>query len=118
MDRKNSQKSTNASSGRTISVKRILLSLILIAGGNSALSAGGNWTVSWWTVDSGGEILMTDPTGQSSFELSGTLGQWDATNAEGSVSGSWELTGGFWSVSISGTDFLFSDGFEDPDFSR
>jgi len=93
----------------------VLVALVTLRSGT--LSAE-SWEVDWWTVDGGGEILMTDPTGQSNFELSGTLGQWDATNAEGSVSGSWELTGGFWSVSISGTDFLFSDGFEDPDFSR
>jgi len=83
----------------------------------SLRSVAQDWEADWWTVDGGGEILMEDASGSSNWQLSGTIGQWDATNAEGSVSGKWELTGGFWSVSISGTDFLFSDGFEDPDSS-
>ena len=76
-----------------------------------------DWTVPWWTVDSGGEIKMIDLTNQTEWEVSGTIGQWDSTDTDGSASGQWELTGGFWSASISATDFLFSDGFEDPDSS-
>lgn len=63
--------------------------------------------VNWSTVDSGGEIAASgDP-----WQLSGTFGQWDATDSAASSAGAWELTGGFWSLNTD-SDFLFKDGYE------
>lgn len=70
--------------------------------------AGAPWTVDWWTVDGGGEVF----TSGGSWELSGSIGQWDATAGAAATGGSWELTGGFWAVSSGPTDSLFKDGFE------
>jgi len=70
--------------------------------------AGAPWTVDWWTVDGGGEVF----TSGGSWELSGTLGQWDGTAHTASAGGRWQLSGGFWSVSVEATDQLFRDGFE------
>jgi len=60
---------------------------------------------------------MIDVTNESDWEVSGTFGQWDATESYGGSAGKWELTGGFWSVAITETDYLFSDSFENSDFS-
>lgn len=65
----------------------LMLVLVLFASG--AALAAGSYTLSWWTVDSGG--------GSSSgygYTLNGTLGQPDAgTLASG---GGYALAGGFW----------------------
>ena len=70
--------------------------------------AGAPWTVDWWTIDSGGEIFASG----GSWELSGSVGQWDATANAGASGGQWELTGGFWASASGESDRLFADGFE------
>lgn len=99
-------------------LKKLIFSFALFMGMSSASAFGESWTVSWWTVDSGGEIKMIDLSGTTEWEVSGTFGQWDSTNSDGSASGQWKLTGGFWSGSLAKTDVLFNDRFEDTDFSR
>lgn len=69
---------------------------------------GAPWTIDWWTIDGGGEIFTTG----GPWGLSGTVGQWDGTVDAAASGGSWELTGGFWSVSAGDSDHLFKDGFE------
>jgi hypothetical protein len=51
-------------------------------------SAGGNYTLDWYTVDGGGGTSSS-----ASFGLSGTIGQPDASVSSG---GSYTLAGGFW----------------------
>lgn len=89
---------------------------VLSVGITPELANGEDWSASWWTIDSGGEIRMLDVKNDTGWEVSGTIGQWDSTNTDGSASGHWELTGGFWSASIADTDFLFKDSFENPTF--
>lgn len=61
----------------------------VIASGGVIESAGGDWT------------------------LSGTVGQWEATEARALTGGQWRLTGGFWGFSLGELeDFLFRDRFE------
>jgi hypothetical protein len=55
----------------------------------SAGSAFGQFDVSWWTVDGGGN----GSTG-GGFEVTGTIGQADAGGTM--TGGGFELTGGFW----------------------
>ncbi|MEN1726873.1 MAG: hypothetical protein AAGJ52_00410 [Pseudomonadota bacterium] len=88
----------------------VLLTAVLI---QMLPAHAGDIDIQWWTIDGGGEILMNDPDASSEWELSGTIGQWDATDSRGSRIGSWELTGGFWSFGIVNTDRLFSDRFSD-----
>ncbi|NIM94586.1 MAG: hypothetical protein GTO18_12875 [Anaerolineales bacterium] len=65
-----------------------LLILMLLISGNAKASSGGEYELSWWTVDGGG--------GESeggSYVLHGTIGQADAGAMSG---GGYGLTGGFW----------------------
>lgn len=72
-------------------------------------TAGDDFSIPWYSVDSGGE--MTAEGGE--FELSGTIGQWDASEARQLSGGDWRLTGGFWGLTLEElTDLLFSDRFE------
>lgn len=70
--------------------------------------AGAPWRIDWWTVDGGGH----DRALGADWELSGTLGQWDGTARTRSSGGPWQVTGGFWSLEVSGSDYLFKDGYE------
>lgn len=65
----------------------VVLVLALFVSG--AALAAGSYTLSWWTVDSGG-----GSSSGNGYTLSGTLGQPDAgTLASG---GGYTLAGGFW----------------------
>jgi hypothetical protein len=56
-----------------------------------AATAYADFTVPWWTIDAGGEMWATG----GDLELSGTIGQPDASTVE-MTGGDFELTGGFW----------------------
>lgn len=60
-------------------------------------TAGGapDYDLSWYTIDGGGATFMASSDGQ--YELSGTIGQFDAGGTlVGPVESGYELTGGFW----------------------
>ena len=66
--------------------------------------------INWWTIDSGGTI---EPLTSEQWTLSGTIGQWDATEARALSGGQWRLTGGFWGMTLEElADFLFRDRFQ------
>jgi hypothetical protein len=62
-----------------------------------------DFTVDWWTVDGGGEMFTTG----GDFELSGTVGQPDASELV-MTAGDFELTGGFWAGAAE-DEFCFGD---------
>lgn len=63
------------------------------------------------TMASGGVIEAESGDGQ--WTLSGTIGQWEATEARQLSGGPWRLTGGFWGLSLEElADRLFQDRFE------
>jgi hypothetical protein len=72
-------------------------------------SLGGDFDLSWYTLDGGGEMW----TAGGVFELSGTVGQPDA----GAVmtGGPFELAGGFWAVSSSAGEPCPADFDDDGD---
>ena len=76
-------------------------------------AAFGQYDLSWWTVDGGGETWTVG----GDFELSGTIGQPDA----GAVmtGGDFELTGGFWLGAVAGPEPIPGDldGDGDVDLS-
>jgi len=82
--------------------------LVLVALISLPLLAGGQSTIDWWSVDGGGEIRAEGGI----WTLSGTLGQWDSTEGNLLIGGSWQLTGGFWAVGAPAADQLFVDNFE------
>ncbi len=74
-----------------ISARRWRYQLILVLAVALAVPLLASYDLSWYTVDGGGGTS----TG-GDFELSGTVGQHDASTTM--TGGSFELTGGFWTV--------------------
>jgi hypothetical protein len=62
--------------------------LVAVASGGALASSGGGYSLSWWTVDSGGGA-----SAGGGYSLSGTAGQADAGAQAG---GGYNLRGGFW----------------------
>ncbi len=83
-----------------------LLMTALLA--TASATAGAPWSIDWWSLDGGGEVF----TEGGDWQLSGTIGQWDSTAASQAGGGAWQVTGGFWSIAVTGTENLFRDGFE------
>ena len=71
-----------------------------------------DWSLDWHTIDGGGEIQSESADTPPTWQLSGTIGQPDATELIDLSGSGWTLTGGFWAVNIDETDILFRDGFE------
>ncbi|HUU96277.1 MAG TPA: hypothetical protein VM487_11100 [Phycisphaerae bacterium] len=69
---------------------RAVMVLSTISG---AAALADDFDLDWWTVDGGGDMW----TSGGEFELSGTIGQPDASTTV-MTGGDFELTGGFWPV--------------------
>lgn len=69
---------------------------LIVSAGAAAAYLGGDFDLSWFTIDGGGGAESTG----GDFALAGTIGQPDAGAMAG---GDYELTGGFWSVPPAGT---------------
>ncbi len=70
--------------------KLMMLMIALLLWGGANAQSGGGYDLSWWTIDGGGVTFATG----GSFNLGGTIGQPDASNAL--TGGAFSLTGGFW----------------------
>ena len=75
----------------------------------TAAPALGQYDLSWFTIDAGGEMFTTG----GDFELSGTIGQPDASNAM--TGGDFELAGGFWVIASVGPEPIPGDVDGDGD---
>jgi hypothetical protein len=86
---------------------RILLvtTAILLA---TPIAAGGDRESDWYTIDAG----STMATSGGQWQLEGSVGQFDATQAGESSGGDLSLTGGFWALDSALLDELFCDRFE------
>jgi hypothetical protein len=71
----------------------LALAAILLLAGVALAQSGGPYSLSWHTVDGGGETFSRG----GDFVLGGTIGQPDAGPLHG---GSYTLTGGFWPGAI------------------
>jgi len=70
--------------------------------------ASAEFEITHWTVAGGG--VMQASGGE--WTLSGTIGQWEATEARALSGGPWRLTGGFWGLSLEELgDIIFQDRF-------
>ncbi len=83
--------------------KPIKLTLSIIALSAAASVAAGDFSLDWWTVDGGGQMW----TAGGDFELSGTIGQPDASTIV-MTGGDFELVGGFWAGAAE-EPFCFGD---------
>ena len=92
--------------------KTIALAAALVVAA-TGLALAQNYRIDWHTTDSGGAMQTDSIDGQ--WQVSGTAGQWDATKPRASSGIGWQLTGGFWALTLDDrpADLLFLDGFED-----
>lgn len=75
----------------------ILVSVVLLLGLAGWAKAGGEYSISWWTVDGGG-----GSSSNSTYSISGTVGQPDAGQA---ASASYTVYSGFWHPANGATTF-------------
>ncbi len=69
-----------------------------------------DYSIDHYVIASGGVIESAG----GDWKLSGTVGQWEATEARALTGGPWRMTGGFWGFSLGELeDFLFRDRFEE-----
>lgn len=97
----------------SISTSRLLAASLLLAltAAASGETCEDPYCIDWWSIDSGGEMFSESGDGQ--WQLSGTVGQWDATPSHELFGGNWHITGGLWGLTLEELpDRLFSDGFE------
>jgi hypothetical protein len=67
-----------------------ILTAAMLLASDARAQSGGGYDLTWWTIDGGGVTFATGGT----FNLGGTAGQPDASNAL--TGGTYSLTGGFW----------------------
>ncbi len=79
------------------------LALLAMVGGSFA-----QYAIDWSTIDGGGGTSSA-----GGYEVSGTIGQPDATAAHELTGGNYALTGGFWAVTLPGCSTFVA-----PDFDR
>ena len=91
----------------------IQLSAVVIALLFTSLAWAQDYSVEWYTIDGGGELLSE--SNDQNWQLSGTIGQPDDTESLDLSGNGWTLTGGFWPVTVDQTQALFRDGFEGQD---
>ncbi len=65
---------------------------MFILTGRALASSGGDYELSWWTVDGGGGV-----SSGGEYSLSGTIGQHDTGTMSG---GEYGVAGGFWARSV------------------
>src|SRR5262245_10664322 len=61
-----------------------------------AVTGVAQYAIDWSTVDGGGAMSSTG----GAFEVAGTIGQPDASQAQQLTGGTYTLTGGFWAIAV------------------
>jgi len=83
--------------------------VLALAGG---ASAGNSWSIDGHVIAGGGTMEAESSDGQ--WQLAGTIGQWESSEARALSGGDWDLTGGFWALTLDELmEQIFSDRFED-----
>lgn len=75
----------------------------------TAAAAAQDWSIDWYSIDGGG---VRESAGEE-WTVSGTIGQWDASESASAAGAEWEISSGFWSQAAPQTDWVFADGFEE-----
>jgi hypothetical protein len=82
------------------------MAMLLAMASNPATA---DFEITQWTIAGGGVIESSG----GDWTLSGTIGQWEATEARALSAGPWRLTGGFWGSSQEALgDVIFQDRFQ------
>jgi len=90
-------------------MKKLSILLLITALAGPAMAQ--DYQIARWSIASGGVVNSQSDDGQ--WQLSGTIGQWEATEAREISAGQWRLTGGFWADVLEALgDAIFSDRFE------
>ena len=85
-------RSINRRSSRRLVLLLIVSVLLLVSVSLVFAQGGGNFGLTWWTVDGGGHT-----SSGGDYAISGAIGQPDAGEMSG---GAFGLSGGFWNASI------------------
>lgn len=84
--------------------------ILLILAVTPALADAEGYEITRYSIAGGGVIESTS----DNWTLSGTIGQWEATEPRELEGGQWSLTGGFWADILERVEsILFQDRFED-----
>ena len=78
---------------KLIPLAAVLVAALLLAGGIALAQTGGDYDLSWNSVDSGGSAMSG-----GAYALSGTAGQADAGQVM--TGGDYSLQGGFWNAGV------------------
>ena len=85
--------------------------LFVLASSAFGQTCESDYCIDWYSIDSGG--VMISVSADEEWQLDGTIGQWDATEALELSGNGWQLTGGFWGVNLEELgDVLFRDRVE------
>ena len=97
---------------KTSTIKAILTGVLLLAA-TGTISAEDEWSIDWYSLDASGGVILAESDNEQ-WQLSGTIGQWEATEGRKLSGGDWDLTGGFWAMTLEElADLLFHDRFEE-----
>lgn len=89
----------------------VTMMFFLIATATSFAQSGGGYDLTWSTLDGGGAS-----SAGGGYQVSGTVGQPDASAAGAMSGGNYDLTGGFWGVTFPAcTTFVAPDFDQDCD---
>ena len=85
----------------------ILLALFVLITAHALAQSGGDYTLTWSTIDGGGGT-----SAGGSYTLTGTIGQPNAGSASGGI---YELLGGFW-PGVSGSTVMYHPADTNNDY--
>jgi hypothetical protein len=97
--------------GKKTMRNKLLFGLLALAMPAAPALADGDFEITWYTIDSGGTTFSA----AGEWTLAGTVGQFEATQAEALTGGDWQLTGGFWAADFQqlSEPAIFRDRFEE-----
>ncbi len=95
------------------SINAIMLT-VAVQMATPALAESTDLLITKWVIAGGGEVQAVSSNGV--WRMSGTIGEWSATDSARLSGGSWQLTGGFWGANVLElVDSLFRDRFEEQE---
>lgn len=92
-------------------IKPLVATTMLMSTATASAACGDDFCIPWSAISNGG--VTNASSNDSEWQLSGTIGQSNTSQAFELISGQWRLTVGFWSTILQGLeDSVFEDRFE------